>query len=313
VSGSDQYADATAAFLRSLEAGRLAHAYVVVGEPETAGMPFTETVLKHLYCTAESKPCDSCPGCRQVGQHSHADVAWVEPESKSRVITVDQVRALNRQIAQSSFAGGWKVAVLVHADRLNTESGNAFLKTLEEPAGQSLLLLLTGSPQALLPTILSRCQRILLEEERGEADTPWLEDVISILAEGTPGDALERMDLASRIEAILEGERERIESSLGERAEDETKEVRDARIEGRVRAVRTDMLRFMLQWQRDVLMAVVGVEEDLFVNRKHADTIRAQAGGTSYPVAMGRVKAVEEMVRRLDRNLPARAVLEQGL
>ena len=81
----------------------------------------------------------------------------IEPEKKSRVIAVDAVRALNHRIQTSSFAGGWKVAVIKYADRLNDQAANAFLKTLEEPPARTLLLLLTDAPQSLLPTVVSRC------------------------------------------------------------------------------------------------------------------------------------------------------------
>lgn len=67
-------------------------------------------------------------------------------------------------LSDTAFAGGWKVVVLAGADRLTNEAANAFLKMLEEPPPKTLILLLTDAPQALLPTIRSRCQRIDLDE-----------------------------------------------------------------------------------------------------------------------------------------------------
>src|SRR5439155_26460972 len=91
---------------------------------------------------------------------NHADVHWVRPESKTRVITVDQIRDLMQEINLKPTEAEFKVAVIVAADRLNEKAANAFLKTLEEPPAKSILILLTTEPQRILETILSRCLRL---------------------------------------------------------------------------------------------------------------------------------------------------------
>ena len=153
--------DSAFALLRnSFEGGRLAQAYVVAAPPRGSGSELALRLLQLIYCESADRPCGECRQCVEVAGYSHPDVLWVEPQKKSRVIAVDQIRAVEQRIYHTSFLGGWKACVLLGADRLSPGAANAFLKTLEEPPGRSIFLLLTDGPQFLLPTILSRCQRI---------------------------------------------------------------------------------------------------------------------------------------------------------
>ena len=118
-------------FRHSFEAERLAHAYLVVGDPAGNGERFYHQAASLLLCEEKgaAAPCGKCSNCVRVQRRTHPDVVMIEPEKKSRVIAVDAVRALNHRIQTSSFAGGWKVAVIKYADRLNDQAANAFLKT----------------------------------------------------------------------------------------------------------------------------------------------------------------------------------------
>ena len=92
-------------------------------------------------------------------------ISIVEPESKSRRITVDSIRAAEHPLHLAAPAGTTKFAVIVDADRMGVAAENAFLKTLEEPPRASMLLLLSARPELLLDTILSRCIRIQLHTD----------------------------------------------------------------------------------------------------------------------------------------------------
>ena len=119
---------------------------------------------------ARRSPAMSDAGCRQVEAHKHVDTLWIEPQSKSRQITTDDARGLIQRMTQTSFEGGWKAGVILCADCLNVNSENALLKTLEEPPPKSLLLLVTDSAESLLPTIISRCQKICAFRGQGGCD-----------------------------------------------------------------------------------------------------------------------------------------------
>ena len=141
---------------RARDAGRLGHAYLVTGPPDA-----TWTLACRLAALVNGLADDARP----EAVLAHPDVHVAEPESKSRRIVIEQVRALEGALRLRAGVGGEhgrKVAILRDADRLQPQAANAFLKTLEEPPAQSLLLLLSAQPEALLDTILSRCIRVTL-------------------------------------------------------------------------------------------------------------------------------------------------------
>lgn len=94
----------------------------------------------------------------------HPDFHSIRPESKSRRILIEQIRGLEEHIHKKALLGSTKVAVLHDADRLQEAAANAFLKTLEEPPAGTHILLLSAVPEAMLPTILSRCVRVPLRK-----------------------------------------------------------------------------------------------------------------------------------------------------
>ena len=139
---------------RAHERGRLGHAYLISG-PAGSGKRGLASQLSNLVSGAES---DDIFGSPPPG------VYLAEPESKSRRIVIDQVRALEHALQMKSANGHRKVAIMVDADRLQPQAANAFLKTLEEPPNDSLLLLLSSMPEVLPDTILSRCVAVPLAE-----------------------------------------------------------------------------------------------------------------------------------------------------
>mgnify|MGYP003677163159 CR=1 FL=1 len=137
---------------RSRAEDRLAHAYLVTG-PEGAGK---NTLALRLIALTNGITAD------RVEAIHNPHVHLIRPESRSRRIKIDQIRALERQLHLSGAPGMTKIGVIRDADRLQKESENAFLKTLEEPPPATLLLLLTAQPEQLLDTIRSRCIQVPL-------------------------------------------------------------------------------------------------------------------------------------------------------
>ncbi len=304
---------------KSYDDGRLAHAYIISGSPRGNGRLFTEALLKLLYCTATDKPCGSCSACSRVEQHLHPDVYWLEPKSKGRVIRVDEMRELTHRIHQTAYEGGWKAGVITYAERLSDQAANAFLKTLEEPPGQSLILLLTDAPQFLLPTIRSRCQRISLGEDRspespaGE-DESWKETLMNLLRSGDPDDPLEVLAYAEQLKTLLDTLkneiRETVEAAMDE---DERREMEDrkaekerteALIQARLLETRSECLRLMQLWHRDRLMCVLGEEDTLLCFKSDASVLRKQAESLTAADALQRLTEVDILAHRLERNIP---------
>ena len=135
-------------FARTIEMGRLGHSYLLTGDHPEA--------LEQLALGLAGQVLNAAP-------QEHPDFHAVRPQSKSRQITVEQVRELERELYLRPFMAPLKVAVIFDADRMclgGASAANAFLKTLEEPPAHTLILLTSGRPALLLPTIISRCLRL---------------------------------------------------------------------------------------------------------------------------------------------------------
>lgn len=146
-----EVAEAYSLISRAIDAGRAAHGYLIAGAPDGNASELTSLILHRLF------PNEAA----QVDAGTHPDIVTLAPEGKARIITVEALREkIVGPMSLAAFSGGWKVGVISGADRLRAESANAFLKSLEEPTPKTLYLLLTDQPDAILPTIVSRSQRI---------------------------------------------------------------------------------------------------------------------------------------------------------
>ena len=314
MSSIDSFSTAFEGIRKSLADGRFAHGFLVVGSPRGAGSLFAQSLTQLLFCTELTKPCGTCAACKHIEQRQHADVLWIEPESKGRVIKVEtQVRPLIQQFSQKAFGGGWKAGIILQADRMSDGSANALLKTLEEPPPRTVLILVTDSPQSMLPTILSRCQRIMLSEAAGAlGSSAWRQPLVDLLSAPTPDGPVDALARASAIKGLLDIERERL-GETGDTEEDDedvTKEVEAARAQAQLLQIRAELLQTLLLWQRDILCLVSGGGEEVVHFKDRLESLKKQAAAAPYGVARKRVVAAENLIRRLERNVPELPSLE---
>ncbi|MGD2081100.1 MAG: DNA polymerase III subunit delta' [Nitrospirota bacterium] len=144
----------------ALERGRLASSYLFAGE-EGIGKRFTAfNLAKALNCLHPSggDACGRCPSCRKMEAGTHLDFKVVEPDGDQ--IKVEQIREIEEILSLKPYEGGVKALVVDDAERMNTYAANAFLKTLEEPSPQTLIVLVSANPDWLPLTIRSRCSRV---------------------------------------------------------------------------------------------------------------------------------------------------------
>src|SRR3954468_22154216 len=166
--------DAAFSYLRRAhEQGRLAHAYLISGGPGTGKRQVAASLTNLVNGT---KP-------EAVFASGTPEVFVAEPGSKSRRIVIDQIRALEHSLQMRAVDGRRKVALVVDADRLQPQAANAFLKTLEEPPNDSLLLLLSTMPEALMDTIISRCIPLSLAAREDDGLTSEELEVVQLLNE----------------------------------------------------------------------------------------------------------------------------------
>ena len=158
-------------------AGHLPHALLLVGPPGMGKSLFARRLARALLCespAAEGESCGQCRSCRLFQAGSHPDYSPVRPLEEGKVIKIDQVRELCAFLGYTAQYGGYKIALLEPADRLNGNAANSLLKTLEEPLGACLLLLVTAWPARLPATVRSRCQRLSFGIPSPTLAVPWL-------------------------------------------------------------------------------------------------------------------------------------------
>lgn len=142
--------------------GRLAHALLLAGPPGVGKRLVADAFTAMLLCEKKGEDaCGACDGCRQFAAGSHPDLLVVALPRDKREIPIDKARELNQFLRLQPLRGGRKVALVDDAHRMNLAAQNALLKGLEEPPDGSLVILVANNADALLPTIRSRCQRVL--------------------------------------------------------------------------------------------------------------------------------------------------------
>ena len=269
---------------RSLERGRLGHAYLFTGHELSELEAIAQTLARTLNCQNPVRgqngiaidSCDQCVNCRKIANGNHADVHWIRPESKSRTISVAQMRDLMHDIHLKPSEAEYKVAVVVAADRLNVQGANAFLKTLEEPPAKSVLILLTTEPQRLLETIVSRCLRLNFAGDGprplAAAEKEWLAS-FSEMAAAEQKSLLGRYRLMDVLLQKLTAMKTAIDENLTARSplqryDDVEKDLREkweeeltAAIEAEYRRQRTDLLAILQRWLRDVWVTTISQPE----------------------------------------------------
>ena len=160
----------------SLAAQRLPHSLLLLSTPGLGAEQLANWMSALVLCESlGSRPCGVCASCLLLRSDSHPDSYIVRLEEDAQQIKVDQVRGLIESLSLKSYRGGYKVGVIEGAEALNVNGANAFLKTLEEPTANTMLIMIARPSHRLPATIASRCLRLTLTPPPAEAAVAWLE------------------------------------------------------------------------------------------------------------------------------------------
>ena len=303
---------------RALANNTLAHAYLFSGEAGI-GKKMTALALAAAVNCTEAGPdggCGVCPACRKIATAGHPDVHILVPDGDE--IKIDQIRQIQADLSLKPFEGAKKVLIMDGAESMNPASSNAFLKTLEEPPGDVLIILVTSMPQSLLPTIRSRCQEIrfhslprhtlatTLMSRRGlSEEDAWF---LSALAQGSMGRGLE-MDVEQ--EKAMRDEVMALWSGLGSMTPAAVLSQAEALARDRERFER--LLDIGVEWLRDVLVYSSTGDERLLVQGRARDRQQEWGERFSVPRMLADLDILFSSRGLLDRRVSAQLVAENLL
>ncbi|MFZ7111383.1 MAG: DNA polymerase III subunit delta' [Desulfatiglandales bacterium] len=271
---------------------RMPHAYLFVG---IHGVGKTTTALalaQAVNCDApvEGEACDRCRLCRQILNGNFPDLTVINPDGRS--IKIEQIRELNRAFSFKPVAGRYRVSIVRQAELMTEEAANSFLKTLEEPPEGNILILDVKEPRDLLPTIVSRCQKVLFRPIPAPLIEKWLQDhmdvdplrasVLARISQGSLARALDLNDdefMEERGYYVSQFQRlatlsasELLEMALMITKKDNKRESDSSG--GRGPAGLTSPLEIWGTCYRDLLFLKTGCGEDLLINVDFSDKLK---------------------------------------
>lgn len=298
---------------RTIETNRIPHALVFTGPKGVGRFLTATTVAKALNCLGDVQGdcCDRCLSCTKIAKGVHPDVHLLAPEGSS--LKIDQVRGLNQEVTLRPYEGRRKVFILDQAETMTEQAQNALLKTLEEPPGRAVLVLIAPEVSALLPTLASRCSQIRFG--------PLPENVVAARLQEEGCDDAESHFLASLASGSLGRAQELRTSPLQEirGLVEETFALPTGKIlpvldlaERVVRQKETLslFLEALLAWCRDLTVSKVTHREALLVYRNRGLALQRQSEGLALGQLLAMYQTVKQTIDGLGRYANPRLSLE---
>jgi len=309
---------------QSLKAGSLAHAYLLIGPQHVGKMTLAINLAQALNCEGVERPCLECTSCKKIAAGTHADVRVIglnqnENEAEAKLISIDQIKDILHSANLPPFEGKHKVFIIDGAELLSIDAANCLLKTLEEPADKVTFILLTTNDRLLLPTVVSRCQRLELPPlSITEGTTALIESkgieperarLLAGLSHGCPGWALaaagdahtlqHRNEEVNRLVDVIKADYERRFDYVAQLA---------ARF-NQNRAAIYEVLDLWLDYWRDLLLVKLG-GYDMITNIDRKNELTEMAEGYRLTQIKDYIESIRAAAEQLRQNVNARLALE---
>lgn len=272
-------------------------------------------LAKTINCQKEKADCcDQCLNCQKIENFNHPDVIGITLAEGSSYIKIEQIRQLQYQLSLKPFEGTRKVAIIQEADFLNAESSNALLKTLEEPPGQSLIILTTSNASRIFPTIMSRCQvvkffplkaedikELLIKEHNLSTEEAR---ILSGLSQGSLGQALRLKE-----RDILKKREELIRNIM----------YQDNNFWDNMFTLSTfkvsflETLDILAMWYRDLLVLKIGGSQSELLNLDKKETLELFAQSYSLESLDKIINLIFEVRRETEQNLNPKLLCQRLL
>ncbi len=294
--------------INAINQDKVAHAYLFVGSQGIGKKTLAKTFAQALFCVeGTGVPCGHCNSCKRIVAGNYPDFHITEPSGNS--IKIDQIREIQKSCRYKPYEGLKKVYIIQSAETMTTEAANCLLKVLEEPSKDTVFLLTAENPYMLLPTVISRCQKLNLRPVPPIPMHQWLigqgveaarAKVVTLLSDGIPGKALElvrdshqdpRLNAVKWMEKIQQGD---IISVL-RLAEDMEKDKEKIGEE----------LNLLACWYRDLLIWAETQAEELVVNVDMLEDIKRQSARTN----SSRIRFDLQCILATKKNIQANANL----
>jgi len=302
----------------SLKNNAIAHAYLIVGPRHVGKGTLASNLAQALNCDGPELPCGQCRSCQRILEGKHADITPIGLDSKTE-IGIDDIRGLQRIANLPPYEGKYKVFIIDDAEYLSTEAANSLLKILEEPPQSVVWLLLVAEEEHLLPTIISRCQRLELKPVPSEQVQEALVNSYGIetnrakllaqLCRGRLGWALS----ALANDDILEQRSQRIDrlvslltASLDQRfayAQELASQFSQNRRTG------AEIIKIWLDWWRDLMLIKGGCREAI-INIDYKAILEEQARGLSLSEIKAFLTSLCLLQDEISKNVNPRLVFE---
>jgi DNA polymerase-3 subunit delta' len=298
---------------RSLLCGKTAHSYLFEGVSGCGRKKTALMLIQALFCTAlPDDACGVCPSCRKVAGGNHPDIHLIAPLPDKRDISIDQLREMQHVLALRPYEAPRKACIIDPAERMSIGAANSLLKTLEEPPGNALIILLTENAGMLLSTVRSRCQLLRFAPLSPEHVLTLLErggmtqEAAALVAPMAGGSLQRALELDN--EALVE-RREAVLSKMGQLDLNRIATVFDAAEElSGNRDATLELLDMLLSFYRDAVHLGAGSGD--IVNRSSRSAIESIATRRSFPRNLELLERIHETRRDVQRNANPKLALD---